>query len=295
MRVLVFGHNGQTGMFLANLCHKLGHEFFGVSRQCSAGIDIKDGDISNPRVVAYAIIKTKPDAIINLAAKSNIDYKLLNEHHNTIVKGNLNILQSVFSYNRDIKVFVTGSGLQFKNEGKPISANDPFEARDAYSMARIATVYQARFFRTMGMKVYVGYLFHHESILRSPESISKRTLKAAIEGTKIKIGDINVQKEWTFAGDVAKGILALVQQDKIFEATIGTGTAHPISEWLELCFKRFRLDWKNYIEPIPDYVPDFKILVSDPTIMTNMGWSCKSDLEKLLDHMSNEHLVNRQQ
>jgi GDPmannose 4,6-dehydratase len=272
-------------MFLANLCHKLGHEFFGVSRQCSAGIDIRDGNISDPRIVAYAIIKTEPDIIINLAARSAIDYKYINEHYDTIVKGNLNVLQNAFAYNQGVKVFVTGSGLQFKNEGKPISANDPFEARDAYSAARIATVYQSRFFRTMGMKVYVGYLFHHESIFRNQNCISQRILEAAIEGTKIKIGDINVKKEWTFAGDVAKGILALIQQDKVFEATIGTGVAHPISEWLELCFKRFGLNWENYIEPIPNYTPDFKILVSDPTIMNSIGWSCKSDLQNLLNHM----------
>jgi len=285
MRILVFGHNGQTGMFLANLCHKLGHEFFGVSRQCSAGIDIKDGDISDPRIVTYAIIKTKPDIIINLAARSAIDYKYINEHYDTIVKGNLNVLQNAFAYNQGIKVFVTGSGLQFKNDGKPISANDPFEARDAYSAARIATIYQARFFRTIGMKVYVGYLFHHESTMRNQNCISQRILKAAIEGTKIKIGDINVQKEWAFAGDVAEGILALIQQDKVFEATIGTGITHPISEWLELCYNQFGHNWKDYIEPISNYVPDFKILVSDPTIMTNIGWSCMSDLKKLLNHM----------
>jgi GDPmannose 4,6-dehydratase len=285
MRVLVFGHNGQTGIFLANLCHKLGHEFFGVSRQCSTGINLNNGDVSDPQVVAYAILKAKPDIIINLAATSAIDYKYINEHYDTIVKGNLNVLQNAFDFNQDIKVFVTGSGLQFKNEGKPISALDPFEARDAYSTARIATAYQARFFRTMGLKVYVGYFFHHESIYRNLDCLSQRIIKAAAEGQKIKIGDITVQKEWAFAGDIAEGILALIQQDEIFEATIGTGVAHPISEWLDLCFKQFKLKWENYVEPIIGYKPDFKILVSDPTIMKSIGWSGKSDLPNLLNHM----------
>ena len=40
---------------------------------------------------------------------------------------------------------------------------------------------------------------------------------------KLEIGDISVIKEWTYAGDVVKGIWTLVQQEKYFEANLGSG------------------------------------------------------------------------
>jgi GDPmannose 4,6-dehydratase len=36
---------------------------------------------------------------------------------------------------------------------------------------------------------------------------------------EITLGDIKVMKEWTFAGDVALGIITLLAQDEVFETT----------------------------------------------------------------------------
>ena len=33
----------------------------------------------------------------------------------------------------------------------------------------------------------------------------------------IELGDISVKKEWTFAGDIARGILTLVEQEEVFK------------------------------------------------------------------------------
>ena len=55
----------------------------------------------------------------------------------------------------------------------PIRETDEFEANSPYSVARIQSVYAARYFRSLGMKVYVGYLFHHESPLRKPLHVSQ--------------------------------------------------------------------------------------------------------------------------
>ena len=53
---------------------------------------------------------------------------------------------------------------------------------------------------------------------------------------KLEIGDSTVIKEWTFAGDVVKGIWQLIQQDLVFEANIGSGKGYSIEEYLSVCF-----------------------------------------------------------
>src|SRR5690606_4581949 len=102
--------------------------------------------------------------------------------------------------------------LQFKNENKPIKETDPFEARDAYSVSRIQSVYAARYFKNIfDLKVYVGYFFNHDSPMRSERHIAKKISTAARRiqkgsNEKLSIGDLSVIKEWTYAGDVVEGI-----------------------------------------------------------------------------------------
>jgi GDPmannose 4,6-dehydratase len=102
---------------------------------------------------------------------------------------------------------------------------------------------------------------------------------------KIPIGDITVKKEWAFAGDIAEGIFTLINQDKIFEACIGTGKAYSIQDWLEICFDRIRKDWKDYVNVRESFIPEYKILVSDPSTINSIGWLPKTTFENLCSLM----------
>ena len=39
----------------------------------------------------------------------------------------------------------------------------------------------------------------------------------------IEIGDMTVKKEWTFAGDIMKGVLTLIEQDMVLNGIIMIG------------------------------------------------------------------------
>jgi GDPmannose 4,6-dehydratase len=89
---------------------------------------------------------------------------------------------------------------------------------------------------------------------------------------KLVIGDISVKKEWTYAGDIVKGILTLVEQDDVFEATIGSGLAYSIEEWLEQCFGLIQKDWKDFVTERNDFISEYRVLVSDPSTIFSLGW-----------------------
>jgi len=172
------------------------------------------------------------------------------------------------------------------NNGKPISENDPFDASSPYSVARIQSVYAGRYFRSLGIKVYVGYLFHHESPLRKPNHVSKMIALAAQRiaagsDEKIDLGDISVEKEWTFAGDVARAMFTLISQDAIFEATIGSGTTYSIRDWLDQCFGLIAKNWHDYVRIREGFVPEYKRLVSNPALIKSLGWSPTVSLAEL--------------
>jgi GDPmannose 4,6-dehydratase len=189
----------------------------------------------------------------------------------------LNVLEAVKRHSPDSRVFLAGSGVQFKNKGLPIKETDEFEANSPYSVARIHSVYAARYYRTLGLHVYVGYLFHHESPLRKPNHVSQKialAVKRIAEGSDevIELGDISVEKEWTFAGDVARGIMTLVEQNDVFEAVIGSGIGYTIENWLEQCFRIIGKDWHDHVRLCAGFVPEYERLISNPQTINSLGW-----------------------
>ncbi|MDI6791961.1 MAG: GDP-mannose 4,6-dehydratase [bacterium] len=286
MPVIIFGANCQDGYYLENLYYSKSVDVISVSR---SGIGIQ-GDVANRGFVERLVRTYLPSAIFHLAANSTTRHEAIFENHATISTGTLNILESVKKHSPSSKVFITGSGLQFRNTGQPISENDAFEAITPYSVARIQSVYTARYFRSLGIRAYVGYLFHHESPLRKEHHVSKMIALAVqriASGSdeSIEIGDMSVQKEWAFAGDVAQGILTLVEQDDQFEATIGTGITYTIQDWLEQCFSIIKKDWRSHVRQRTGFTTEYKRLVSDPTTIHSLGWKPEITFHELAQMM----------
>jgi GDPmannose 4,6-dehydratase len=187
-------------------------------------------------------------------------------------------------------VFITGSGLQFVNSGEPIHESDSFDASSAYAIERIHSVYAARYFRSLGVKVYVGYLFLNESPLRRPTHISQKIVQAvkriaAGSDEKIELGDISVENEWAFAGDIVEGMAVLVGQDNVFEAVIGTGKTHNIKDWLNICFSSVGKDWTHHVTLQHGFTAEYKRLFSNPKTMYSLGWRPKVDFAELAELM----------
>jgi GDPmannose 4,6-dehydratase len=287
MKAIIFGINGQDGYYLNALLQKQGIEVIGVSRN---GNFLRT-DISNYFEVEELVKLHRPEYIFHLAANSTTRHEAIFENHQTISTGTINILEAVRLNCSHAKVFISGSGLQFENKNKPIKETDPFEARDAYSVSRIHTVYAARYFRTQHhIKVYVGYFFNHDSPRRSERHVAKKISSAAsriASGSKerLVIGDVTTVKEWTFAGDVAEAIWCLVTQDKIFEANLGSGLGYCIADFLQECFSLIEKNWKDYVDIEAGFKAEYQQLISDSSLIHSIGWQPKTSLKQLAQLM----------
>ena len=274
MTAIIFGAGGQDGYYLTKLLTEKKIEVIGISRQAG----FVHVDIGDYKKVSELIRVHKPGYIFHLAANSTTHHDALFENHITIATGSLNILESVRNFSPLTKVFISGSGLQFKNENKPIKETDPFEARDVYSVSRIQSVYAARYFRTLGIGVYTGYFFNHDSPLRTERHMTKKIAEAAKRigsgsNEKLEIGDIDVIKEYAYAGDIVNGIWTLVNQEKISEANISSGEGYSIKDWIMACFAEVNKNWESHIIMKKDFIPGYKKLVSDPSLIFSLGWN----------------------
>jgi GDPmannose 4,6-dehydratase len=282
MRAIIFGAAGQDGYYMGKLLTSLQIEWVGVSRSgefLKLSLSDRDG-------VTALIKEVQPEYIFHLAASSTTRHDVWQHNHETIATGTWYILEAVREVSPHTKVFISGSGLQFINKGLPIRETDPFDASSSYSVSRIHSVYTARYYRILGVRTFVGYFFNHDSPRRGENHVTKKIAEAVTRISRgsreiLEIGDISVKKEWGFAGDIVDGIWTLVQQDRIAEAVIGTGEAHSIEEWLDLCFSSIGKDWKDHVREMDNFRAEYEILVSDPGTIRSLGWAPKVSFTEL--------------
>lgn len=287
MNALIFGINGQDGHYLSNLLQKRNIQVIGVSHSNGNLM----GDVADFAFVE-ALIKThQPNYVFHFAANSTTHHSALFDNHKAISTGTLNVLECVRVHCPTARVFLSGSAMQFKNERLPIDEQTPFEASSPYSVARIQSVYAGRYYRSaFGLKVYMGYFFNHDSPLRSEKHVNQKivsSVKRIANGSteKLELGNIDVKKEFNYAGDVVEAVWTLINQDTVFEAIIGSGEAHSIQEWVEYCFKKIKKNWEDYVIIDLDFRLDYKILVSNPELIRSIGWKPTVDFNRLADIM----------
>ncbi len=289
MKALIFGVSGQDGFFLANLLKNNGIEVIGTSRsQGTYKGDVGDYEFSESLIKTY-----KPDFIFHLAANSSTRHDTLFENHQTICNGTLNILEAAKLHSPKSKIFLSGSAMQFENQGLPINEQTPFEASSPYSIARIQSVYAGRYYRkTLGLTVYIGYFFNHDSERRTERHVNQKVVSAVkriANGSSelLELGNIDVKKEFNYAGDIAKAIWTLVNQNSTYEVIIGSGKAYSIRDWTDYCFKTINKNWEDYVTIQQGFTPEYKILVSNPAQLLALGWKPEVDFHQLADIMLN--------
>lgn len=290
MNALIFGSNGQDGYYLSKLLESKGIDVVGISRSKS---DIV-GDVSDFDFVESLILKYKPSYIFHFAAVSNTKHESIFLNHLAITTGSLNIFESCKLHSNHSKIFISGSALQFKNNNIPINELAEFEVSSAYSLSRVHSVNTARYYRShFGLNIYVGYFFNHDSPLRSDNHINQKiisTLKRINLGSKekLEIGNLKVKKEFNFAGDIVEAVWLLVNQENTYEATIGSGLAYSIENWIEYCFSKYNLNYRDFILEKTSFVADYNILVCDPNTIFGLGWRPNVDFKNLAELMLKE-------
>lgn len=290
MTAVIFGASGQDGFYLNKLLGDLQFKIINISRNTS----FLKGDIADYLFVESVIKMHRPDFVFHFAANSTTQHNALFENHASISTGTLNLLESIRLHSPDTKLFLSGSAMQFRNRGIPIDELTPFEASSPYAVARIQSVYAGRYYRNkFGLKVYVGYFFNHDSPLRTENHVNQKIVKAVKRiasgrNEQLVLGNIEVKKEFNFAGDLVESVWKLVNQEQVFEAVVGSGKTHTIREWLEYCFAQKNIDWKKFVTLQPEFVAEYDILVSNPQLIKSLGWQPKVDFYELANMMINE-------
>ena len=305
---LITGITGQDGSYLAELLLSKGYRVIGVARRSSTVTSeriehlldqmiVVQGDLHDQGSLLSLLEEYQPTEVYNLAAQSFVptswNQPALTGDITAI--GVTRMLEAIRFVNSKIRFYQASSREMFgKVLEVPQSEDTPFYPRSPYGVAKVYGHWITVNYReSFDMFAASGILFNHESPRRGLEFVTRKitdgVARIKLGMTKeLRLGNLEAQRDWGFAGDYVDAMWRMLQQDKPDSFVIGTGETHAVREFCEIAFGHVDLDYKEFV--VQDerfYRPaEVDLLISDPTkARTVLGWEPAVSFKELVTMM----------
>jgi len=312
-KALITGIGGQDGIYLARLLISQNYKVFGIINPAStinlrleekdlSSILILDCNIADSKSVEKIIIDIKPDEIYHLA--SSAEPKVINNKELSIFDVNfipgINILNAIKTYLPESKVYMAGSSLMFGHTLDSIqSENTPMLPNTPYGIAKVALFHFMKMYRQVyGIKACMGILYNHESPLRSEKYLPKKISKSvalikAGRQSELILGDIEIARDWSYAGDIVKSMWLMLQSDFPKDYVVGSGVLHTPKDILNIAFNEVGLDWREFVKIDKSLYRsvEFIKLCADPSkIIRELKWEPQMSFKEMIISMVREDI-----
>lgn len=312
-KALIFGISGQDGGYLAQLLFQKGYEIHGTSRDCENNpfrglkhlglfdcIKLHSAALTDFRSVVRVLHQVRPDEVYNLAGQTSValSFNQPVEAFESISVGTINILECVRLLDYPIRIFNPASSECFGNTETPADEETPFRPRSPYAMAKAAAFWTVANYReAYGMHACSGILFNHESPLRPERFVTQKIITAAVDiaagrASKLRLGNLNVQRDWGWAPEYVEAMWLMLQQPEPVDFVIATGRSHELREFVEAAFEVAGLNWADHVEHDESLLrpSDLERSVGNPEkILQMLGWRAKLGLREIVWQLIAEH------
>ncbi|MBX3036797.1 MAG: GDP-mannose 4,6-dehydratase [Anaerolineales bacterium] len=314
---LLTGITGQDGSYLAELLIKKGYRVIGVARRSSTvnyerihhlldDITVVQGDLQDQGSLLAMLEEYKPSEVYNLAAQSFVPTSW-NQPALTgdiTALGVTRMLEAIRFVNPKIRFYQASSSEMFgKVMEVPQSEETPFYPRSPYGVAKVyghwITVNYRESFDIFAVS---GILFNHESPRRGLEFVTRKISDGVAriktgKAKELRLGNLEAQRDWGFAGDYVEAMWLMLQQDKPDDYVVGTGETHSVKEFCEIAFSHVGLDYKEFV--VMDekfYRPaEVDLLISNPAkARKQLKWEPQVSFKELVTMMVDADVARHQ-
>ena len=205
-------------------------------------------DIKNKTSIKKIINKYKPEKIFYFAGQSSITKSLKSrkETYQSHYNGTKNFLDVLKEKNLKIKFFKANSGYIFvPNKGEIVLDCKFSSNKNPYIKAQKETFKLLRKYRKFGLNLSNLVFMQIESPLRAKDFLIKKVCLGAKNKEKIKVGNINTFRDYSWITEVVKAIILsskLTSKDFIISA----GRKISGKEILATAYKLNKLDFRKY-------------------------------------------------
>ena len=268
-KALIIGVSGQDGSYLAQFLLKKNYHVYGSSRDAMASsfrnlrrlglrdqVQLTSISLNDFRSVLHALKNIQPDEIYNLGGQSSVGLSFDQpvETFESIAVGVLNLLEAMRILEFPTRLYNAGSSECFGNtEGVPATEQTLFAPRSPYAVAKAAAFWQlANYREAYDLQACSGLLFNHESPLRPDRFVTRKIVKSACaiargEAKKLKLGNINVYRDWGWAPEYIQAMWLMLQQEVMEDYVIATGETNRLSDFVAEVFRAVNLDWNDFV------------------------------------------------
>ena len=286
-RALITGITGQDGSYLAELLLDKGYEVFGLVRRSSSEnferighiqdrLTLLSGDLMDEVSLINVLRDSRPSEIYNLAAQSFVQTSwhqpvLTSE---TTALGVTRMLDAIRIANPEVRFYQASSSEMFgRVRAIPQNESTEFYPRSPYGVAKVYGHWITVNYReSYNLHASSGILFNHESPRRGLEFVTRKVtngvarIKCGLD-TELRLGNLEAQRDWGFAGDYVKAMWAMLQRDEPDDFVIATGETHSVRELCEVAFSAAGLNWEDHVVVDPAFLrpAEVDLLVGDPS------------------------------
>jgi GDPmannose 4,6-dehydratase len=318
-RALITGITGQDGSYLAEFLLKQGYEVIGMVRRSSTvtferiahiqdDVELVSGDLLDEASLIKVLSDHRPAEVYNLAAQSFVQTSFSQPvlTGETTALGVTRLLDAIRTVDADIRFYQASSSEMFgKVVEVPQKESTPLYPRSPYGVAKVYGHWITVNYReSYGLHASSGMLFNHESPRRGLEFVTRKIthgvarIKHGVD-QELRLGNLDSQRDWGFAGDYVRAMWLMLQQDKPDDFVISTGETHSVREFCELAFGHAGLDYDKHVVVDERYFrpAEVDLLVGDATkARETLGWKPEVSFAQLVQMMVDADLdvVGRQ-
>jgi len=313
-RALITGITGQDGSYLAEFLLEQGYEVVGMVRRSSTvnferiahiqdRLTLVPGDLLDEISLIGVLREHRPSEVYNLAAQSFVQTSwgqpvLTGE---TTALGVTRLLDAIRLVDSEIRFYQASSSEMFgKVHEVPQTETTPFHPRSPYGVAKVYGHWITVNYReSYGLHASSGILFNHESPRRGLEFVTRKVTHAAARVAvglerEVRLGNLDAQRDWGFAGDYVQAMWLMLQQDQPDDYVIATGEAHSVRELCEVAFGRVGLHWEDHVVVDERFLrpAEVDVLVGNATkARTTLGWKPAVAFPELVEMMVDADLT----
>lgn len=307
---LVTGITGQDGAYLAKWLLGKGYRVFGLLPRRSSDslwrlreleierrVDYIDGDMTDLGSLLRALAQSQPDEVYNLAAQSFVgtswQQPLLTAQVSGV--GAANILEALRLTNAQTRFYQASTSELFGLiQAEKQDETTPFYPRSPYGVAKLYAHWMTINYReSHAMHASTGILFNHESPLRGVEFVTRKVTDAVARiklglQKELRLGNIDAQRDWGFAGDYVEAMWLMLQQPKGDDYVVATGTTTSVREMCRIAFAHAGLNYEDHVVVDPEFFrpAEVDVLLGNPEkARRQLGWTPTTSLESLIAMM----------
>jgi GDPmannose 4,6-dehydratase len=307
-RALITGITGQDGSYLADLLLDKGYEVIGLVRRSSTlsfervahiqdRITIVPGDLLDEVSIIAALREYRPHEVYNLAAQSFVQTSFSQPVFTgeATALGVTRVLDAIRLVDPEIRFYQASSSEMFgKVQAVPQNESTPFYPRSPYGVAKLYGHWITINYReSYDLHASSGILFNHESPRRGLEFVTRKVTHGAASiaagvTKELRLGNLEAQRDWGFAGDYVRAMWSMLQQDHPSDFVISTGETHTVRELCEVAFARAGLNYEDHVVIDDKFFrpAEVDLLVGDATrAELLLGWKPEVGFGELVEMM----------